>query len=349
MDAKGRRRPEGISARGVLLFTPLLLLLVPGIAAHADDIVELTSGNRLIGTVRSLYRGELNFAISGAGRVAINWDNVETLESPRTMDVELASGERLTGALSSPGAMQLGVATSTGARSLAMADVVRIHPIEPMLGDRVEGSLDVGFAALGANDEIDLTLNGDIEHRTLNWLTKGSASVYFRRYDDTTVQDRKNLEASTRRFVGNRWFVIGQVGFQNDDALALDSRTIVGVGGGRTLRQTNRTILALYAGVDYAVERYDVLPETDRSPELFGSMEWDWFHVGGDTEVSTKLSVYSNLDRNRKLVQLDATLRREFFDNYFWSVTVFEIYDQDPPPGAENHDEGLTFGIGRNF
>ena len=97
------------------------------------------------------------------------------------------------------------------------------------------------------------------------------------------------------------------------------------------------------------MERYAVLTETERSPELFGSMEWDWFHVGGDIEVSTKLSVFSNLDRNRKLVQLDASLRRDFFANYYWSFTVFEVYDQNPPPGAEDHDEGLTFGVGRSF
>jgi hypothetical protein len=325
------------------------LPLVTDVAALADDIVELTSGNRLIGTVRSLYRGNLDFSISGAGRVSIDWDNVETLESPRTMDVELQSGERVEGAISSPAAMQLEVASPSGPRRLEMQDVVRIHPIEPLLRDRLEGDLDVGFAALGANDEIDITLNGGIEHRTANFLTKGSLSVYFRRLDDTTVQDRKNLEASTRRFIRNRWFWIAQIGYQNDDALDLDSRRIIGAGAGRTLRQTNRAILALYAGVDYAVERYAVLTETDRSPELFGSMEWDWFHVGGDIEVSTKLSVYSNLDRNRKLVQLDASLRREFFDNYYWSFTVFEIYDQNPPPGAADHDEGLTFGVGRSF
>lgn len=347
MDAIEGRRPGCGFARCAPLFCSLLLAL--GFAADADDVVQLTSGNRLIGTVRSLYRGNLDFSISGAGRVSIDWENVETLESPRTMDVELSSGERLEGALSSPAAMQLEVATSSGERRLEMDDVVRIHPIEPLVRDRVDGSLDLGFAALGANDEIDITLNGEIEHRTQNFLTQAALSVYFRRLDDTTVQDRKNLEASTRRFIGNRWFWIAQVGYQNDDALDLDSRRTIGAGAGRTLRQTNRTILALYGGVDYAVERYAVVAETERSPELFGTLEWDWFHVGGDIEVATKLSVFSNLDRNRKLVHLDASLRREFFDNYYWSFTVFEVYDQNPPPGAEDHDEGLTFGVGRSF
>ena len=328
-----------------------LLLLAAASAAHAqNDVVELTTGNRLLGTIRSLYRGELRFSIAGAGTVNINWSNVELLESARTMDVELASGERLSGAVSSPSAMQLEVTSEAGTRTLPMPDVVRIHPIEPLRLERLSGSLDLGLDALGANDEIDVTLNTSVEHRTVNWFSEGDLSIYFRELNDETAQDRKDLAVSTRRFVGNRWFVIGQLGWENDDALDLDKRALVGIGGGRTLIQSNRTILSLYAGFDYAVEDYDIVPETERSPELFGAVEWDWFEVGGDTELATKFSVYSNLDRDRELYQLDATLRREFFDDFYWSITVYEIFDRNPPEGAAtDEDHGITLGLGREF
>lgn len=343
----GRRIPF---ARASHWFRCLLLLATAGTAHAQDDVVELTTGNRLIGTIRSLYRGELRFSIAGAGTVDINWSNVELLESMRTMDVELASGERLSGAVRSPSALQLEVMTEAGARTLPMPDVVRIHPIEPLRLERLSGSLDLGLDALGANDELDVTLNANVEHRTLNWFSEGNLSVYFRELNDETAQDRKDLSVSTRRFVGNRWFAIGQLGWENDDALDLDKRALVGIGGGRTLIQSNRTILSLYAGVDYAVEDYDVTPETERSPELFGAVEWDWFEIGGNTELATKTSIYSNLDRNRKLLKFDASLRREFFDDYYWSVTVYEIVDANPPDGvAADDDQGFTLGIGREF
>ena len=132
--ARAERRSPLARAGGWL---GCLLLLTAAGAAHAqDDVVELTTGNRLIGTIRSLYRGELRFSIAGAGTVNINWSNVELLESARMMDVELASGERLSGAVQSPAAKELEVTGEAGTRTVPMADVVRIHPIEPLVRDR---------------------------------------------------------------------------------------------------------------------------------------------------------------------------------------------------------------------
>ena len=100
-----------------------LLLLAAASAAHAqNDVVELTTGNRLLGTIRSLYRGELRFSIAGAGTANINWSNVELLESARMMDVELASGERLSGAVRSPSTISLKEMATGGAMIRPMAN-----------------------------------------------------------------------------------------------------------------------------------------------------------------------------------------------------------------------------------
>src|SRR5690606_17077897 len=73
------------------------------------DIVVLETGNRLIGTIVALYRGELSFSIDGAGPVDIDWSNVESLTSTRVLDVELSTGERLSGSLSSAGRGRLDI------------------------------------------------------------------------------------------------------------------------------------------------------------------------------------------------------------------------------------------------
>jgi putative salt-induced outer membrane protein YdiY len=325
----------------------VFLFAAAGQALQADEAL-LTSGNRFTGTMRELARGELGFSIDGVGRVSIEWSNVERLSSDRRMDIELASGERLAGTIASPLPGRLEVANDAGTREVEMLDVVRLQPIAIDFLDRVSGSIDFGVAALGAHDEKDFTLNLEAEHRTLNYLTEASASFLFRELDGETAQDRKDVAFAMRRFLANRWFVIGQLGWEDNEELSLDSRTIVGAGAGRVLLQSNRMVLSLYGGVDYAVEDY-AATETDRSPEAMGVLEFDWFQVGDDTTASTKLAVFRNLDRDRTLVQLDATLHREFFDDFYWSVTLYEILDGDPPAGAEDNDYGVTFGIGRNF
>lgn len=348
-----RRSPAARSDSARFASAPVLavaavLLAVADGALGADEVL-LTSGNRLIGTARALTRGELEFAIDGAGTVHIDWRNVERLSAENRMDVELASGERLEGTISSPFAGRLEVTNEAGRHDIAKVDVVRIQPIVASFAERAEGSIDFGIAALAASDEKDLTLNLEGEHRTLNYLTEASLSVLVRELDGNTSQDRKDIALASRRFLRDRWFVIGQVGWEDNEQLSLDSRAVVGLGVGRTLLQSNRMILAVYGGVDYAVENYEPPIETERSPEVMGALEWDWFAVGHETTASTKLAVFRNVDRDRTLVQLDATLHRDFFANFYWSITVYEILDGEPPAGAENNDYGITLGIGRSF
>src|SRR5262245_64354287 len=95
-----------------------LTLVVIGVLALSNrafgaqtDTLVLSSGNRVTGSVSGLSRGELSFDIDGAGEVAIDWKNVESLESPRKLDVDLRSGERVSGTIRSPQPGQLEVRT----------------------------------------------------------------------------------------------------------------------------------------------------------------------------------------------------------------------------------------------
>src|SRR5262245_65075384 len=96
--------------RLVLMVFAALTLSNRVYAVQADTLV-LSSGNRVTGSVSGLSRGELSFDIDGAGEVAIDWKNVESLESSRKLDVDLRSGERVSGTIRSPQPGQLEVRT----------------------------------------------------------------------------------------------------------------------------------------------------------------------------------------------------------------------------------------------
>ncbi len=67
--------------------TLLTLLLWGASAMAADDVVALSSGNRMTGEIERFSRGELFFTIDGAGSVAIDWRNIKSLQSARMFDV----------------------------------------------------------------------------------------------------------------------------------------------------------------------------------------------------------------------------------------------------------------------
>jgi hypothetical protein len=224
-------------------------LLFAGPSAYAQDdqqdVVVLSSGNRLRGQVIGLNRGELSFSIDGAGAVDIDWNNVETLTSSRVFEVELASGRRLSGSIVSPSPGRIAVASVTAAAvpgSAAAAgvatvigkqDVVRITPaVSPAEG--ISGYVDFGADFLSASDKLDLTLYAELEKRTRNYLTSFSLDSIVSEADDGTDHRRNYLQVTSKRFLANRWFAVGRLDLEEDRAFDLDSRALLGAGGPRS-------------------------------------------------------------------------------------------------------------------
>ena len=333
------------------LFQPpsfLALLLWTASGHAADDFVALSSGNRMSGEIERLSRGQLFFSIDGAGTVEIDWQNIMSLRSPRTFDVELASGQRYIGEIVSLSAGALEIRTATGVERIDMKQLVRIEPIHADFTDRVSGSIDLGFDFLTAHDEIDWTLNAAVEHRTLNYLTQSSISSLLRRHDDETTQRRNHFEIGSRRLLENRWFVLGQLEAEEDRELDLDSRFLILGALGRSLVQTNRTVLSAYAGVDLSRERFRGL-DTQNEPEILAALEWDWFDAGSDTELMIEATSYFGVDNSRIRFDIESSLRRDVFSNFYWSLNLFESYNSDPPEGLEKSDLGVSITIGRSF
>jgi len=328
-----------------------LIAAASGVCAqeHERDVVVLTTDNRLEGQVIGLLRGRLTFAIDGAGPVEIDWSNVETLTSPREFDVELGSGQRLSGSIFSPSPGRLAVTAGTAPAAVEAQDVIRITPIAATPAERTSGYVDVGLDFLTANDELDLKVDAEAENRLRNYLTTLSIDSIVSEIDDETAQRRNYFQLRSRRLLKDRWFVIGRLHLEEDRELDLDTRTLLGFGGGRTLHQSNRAVVALYGGLAADRERYRGVQGREDTGEAFVSVEWDWFELGGDTQVTTNATTFFSFDRSRRRVELDARLQRAMFGNVHWSVSVYESYDSDPPEGLENSDLGLSFAIGRSF
>src|SRR5690606_11923298 len=159
--------------------------------------------------VIGLSRGELAFSIDGAGRVDIDWNNVETLTSARAFDVELESGERLSGSIFSPSAGRLAVTAGTTPATVDTEQVVRITPLAATATDRTSGYVDFGLDFLTANDELDLRINAEVENVMRNFITTFSMDSIVSKVDDETAQRRNYFQLASRRLLENRWFVVG--------------------------------------------------------------------------------------------------------------------------------------------
>ncbi|HLU46647.1 MAG TPA: DUF481 domain-containing protein, partial [Planctomycetota bacterium] len=187
--------------------------------------------------------------------------------------------------------------------------MIRITPIAATAAERTSGYVDFGLDFLTANDELDLKLDAEVENQMRNYLTTFSVDSIISEIDDETAQRRNYFQRRSRRLLENRWFAIGRLHFGEDLELDLDTRTLLGFGGGRTLLQSNRAVFALYGGLAGDRERYRGVPGTEDSTEAFVTIEWDWFELGGDTQVAMNATTFFSFDRSRRRVALDARLQ----------------------------------------
>src|ERR1700727_3549520 len=110
-----------------LRFLGLALLIALPVAAFADaDVVTLTNGDHVTGTVRKLEHGNLDVGAEDGGSIEVPWKTVATITSKQRFEVELKSGQRFYGTITTPTAGHIEVKGTAGPSALDMKEVIRI-------------------------------------------------------------------------------------------------------------------------------------------------------------------------------------------------------------------------------
>jgi hypothetical protein len=349
------------TARWALAMAVTLGALTTSVHGQSMDVVEGANGDRLSGDVRGLERGALTFRTGRASRpgasrwaatIVIVWTEVVRLTSLQNLDVELASGERLTGTISSPAAGQLVVQTASGpSRPIDMKDVISIIRIEAGFRARTTGSIDFGLNFTTAQRARTYTLNSEAEHRsvTLAYETQLAFDSWLSAQRDTERLTRNDLVVDVRRRLPDRWFAVTTLEAQQNEEMELDVRLVAGGGIGRKLVQSNRTHFLVQGGLNYDAERYSSAGVFDHSAEIFGGADWDWFDVGSSTEARVEATTYIGLARKRVRLDWDATVRRDVFWDLYWAVNAYDRADSDPPADQPGSNFGVSVTLGWTF
>src|SRR5262245_41985215 len=92
-------QPAGASPKcriwDALLAVPCLVALLAGPAAAADkvDVIQLKNGDRLTCEIKKLDQSVLSISTDPLGSASVHWGEIIGVTSPRTFDLQLASGE----------------------------------------------------------------------------------------------------------------------------------------------------------------------------------------------------------------------------------------------------------------
>ena len=332
----------------------LLLGLLMGVrlaAADKVDVLTLKNGDRVTCEILELDQSVMSISTDAFGKASVHWGEIVAVMSPRTFDIQLASGEHHLGALApaTPGQINL-VFAGRPPTTIAMMDIVRLAPIGVSFWSRVNGSVDAGFSFTQADLETHWTLNGSTVYRSPRYLFNGTIASQVTTRDEGDSISRNSLTTRGARSFGNKWYTVVTGQLQQNQELSLDLRVVAGGGIGRDFVHTSRRLWTGYSGLAYTHEQYSATPAEQSAEALFGG-SLDFFTPGTeDFKFTNSLVSYVNVSgRSRIRVELQSAYRHEWLKDFYWSFNGFDSFDSDPPDEQKSNDFGVSFTLGWKF
>jgi hypothetical protein len=330
----------------------VLALFAPQARAGSPrtDVVVMTNGDRVTGEIERLFQGLLRLKTDHAGTIEFEWPSVESVESRNSFEVFLDDGRRLYGSLHPLPGRELEV---VGARTerIGLHAVVEITPLDRSFWSQLTGSMSLGFSFAQSNDSTTWTASADVAYLTRRYLLALNASSYLDAQKGAKTSTRNDLGFTVGRLFAPRSRIVGMNELFQSDPLGIRLQTTLGAGVEHDMVNTNRNLLSPSAGVAYSNTTF--LDETPSTNEILArlGLRYAFFTFGRHkTSLSTSLYALPSLSEwGHFRLNLDGRFRVKLFRDFYWSLDVYENYDNHPSGGSVENDFGGSSSLAWSF
>lgn len=336
----------------MLALLAILFLSAEAALAQRTGMVVLLNGDRLTCDVRELERNRLRVSTDSMGSVRIDWDDVLRVSSPEPFIIELGDGRRLRGSLVDSGVDRMLMVDAAGESiTLDMGEVVRIDEVmEGAITDRWDGQVSVGLNYTQANNTTAFSGAFDARRRDENFQLTVNASTFVRSQDEASDTRRFNVGLEYRRLLEERWYWAALGLLERNDELGVDLRSLAGLGYGRFLTQTNRSLWSATAGIAVTDEQR-AGDSSQNDVEGYLDTRYEFFlYDTPETSLNTAVTLFPGItDSGRLRANLTFYIKRELISDLFLELRVYGSFDNRQPDEAERSDYGLVTSVGYSF
>jgi len=344
------------AAKSCLLHLLLLMLsflwVLPASAAPKTDIVFFKNGDKLTGEVKSLRRGQLSLNTDATGTIGIEWEKISAVVSNQKIQIETVSGIRYFGHLTtSEDGSEIIVVTDSGPQTLDAERVIVMDPIEGGGIHALDVDLTIGYNFTKAGGVAQGNVAVNMDWRSLIRIESLRFSTTMTNSDTLDASKRMNLGLQHTRLFNERWFLNGNLSFDQNDELGLNLRTSIGGGGGRYLIQSNSMLWSLDAGLQFSRENLIAEAEDTDSLEATFTGKFDWF-LFHDPEFdwSTVLQVIPSLtESGRVRGEFETSLKWELIGDLKWGMSLYASFDNQPSAVGSTSDYGVNTSLTYEF
>ena len=316
-----------------------------------DEVVELSNGDRVTGEIKGLDRSQLTVRTIDLGTVQIRWQRVVRLNSNRTLELELVDGRRLQGSLVSPTPGMLDVSGRAGTVHVDLASIVVIRPVaRSWIGD-VTGRIDLGFSYTRGSQVAQTSGNAEITTRRPAFQSTVTFNAVLTAVEGQSDSSRYLLGYRYYRFWTGRVFVGGLGDAQRNQDLGISLRASAGGGPGYRILKSHRQELTVLGGPVFVREVPLQEPESTHGLALVATNYSLFFNEYPKTNVDVANQLRFGLSEpGRFLLDLNASVRRELWRDFYIAGSLYDSYDNRPPASSSiKNDVGVTLTLGWTF
>ena len=347
-----------------------LVLLLTGcvLCCHLRaDLVFLTNGDQLTGTITQSDREWLRMRTQFLGDVKIQWTAVEEITAEQALYVTATGGQVLVGSVSlADGKLEVQTTPlSKVAISKAEVDSIRSEEDQanyeaeierlrsPGLWDFWSGSIDGGLNATRGNARTTaFSTSTNVQRETeKDKISIYTTSIFARDGANGIPETTANTIRGGTRYdvtLSARLFTFGFIDLEFDEFQNLDLRNVLGGGLGWKVKKTDRTTFEIFTGAAFNQEFF-AADLTRRTGEIVLGEELSYGLFAG-TSFSQKFVLYPNLsERGQYRIQFDSSLATNLARGFAWQVTFSERFLSNPLPTVKKNDILLTTGVRFHF
>jgi Protein of unknown function, DUF481 len=338
--------------RAALLAAVCLVVASASALAQKTDVIVLFNGDRVTCEIKSYKQGRLTVSTDIASDISIKWNKIVSITSDKVFEIETTDGFVHYGHLepsTPPG--RLGIVSEAETEAIDFMAVVRISPIYESFWKRWDGSLDLGFNYTQASQYFQFTLNADAIFRRPTFQTSLNLSTFFTAQEGVESSQRANFSTAYQKFLNDRYLLIGFLAFDRNLDLGLKARASLGLGFGRDLVQTNRSLLTVAAGLSGQREKSTEDVTTSNLAAILLGQYSTFTYDFPKLTFNVQLQVIPYLtDSGRVRLEFNTYVKREIVRDFYLSLSVFDSFDsRDPATQQRKNDWGPVLAIGYSF
>jgi putative salt-induced outer membrane protein YdiY len=316
--------------------------------AAAADVLHLASGDRLSGEIDSIGGGKVILKTDFAGTIAVKLETVKHMESEKTFEIRTEAGRQKGQFAVTSDAQQF----RTDGGELADLDLTTL---------KSAGENNLGMASFTADwaNRFDAGISvssGNTETSSQNYLwesvlqqKRGDHNLNFtyNTQEDDDVKTKEELLAGYRyrRFFGERWYGLGNIGYQQNEFKGIDERWTLGLGAGYQFWDNSTGALSTDLSANYVMEELDGVE--DENPALRWGLNWNRFFMAKKGELFYNQSVLAIFGDAENTVYVGSTgVRFNLTDMLTANFRVDIAHETDPAPDREKTDLTYVIGIG---